>query len=218
MTKTLAVALLTALAVLPAGAQEIELDPQCRLSAKLVNKAIESNSTAGLNEVGLACFCKYNTAANSACGKSRAAAAPKETDPVKLCAQNKAAYEGSASDREDLVSNPQNFTASKPPRGWAGNEYQGWVDSNRSIGMLKLSALREQLQQLNDFEALNKEYVRSCTAALDFANGSFKPKMLTLSPLGGRAFEDNWASKKNELAADLRRIQTAVANLSAVVN
>ena len=219
MKPAIIAALFALLHALPAAADEIELDPQCRLAAKLVNQAIAANNAAGLNGVGLACFCKYNTAANDACGKKTATGKKeKETDPVKLCKQSKTDYEAALGDIKDLVSNPNGYTSSKPPRGWAGNEYSAWVENNRAIGMLKISSLREQLQQLKDYEALNGDYAKNCAAAIDFANGSFKPKMMTLSALGGGAFEDAWPAKKTELAGELKQISKAIENLSGVVN
>lgn len=194
---------------------DINLDSECKLAAKLVNAAISRQDPAGLNSVGLSCFCKYNAAAHSACDKKAGSkgAAAKETDPVKLCQQLKAQHEGSADAVKDLVSNPRNSYL-LPTGGWTGGGFAAWVDGKRQIGMPVLKDMKDNLAQLQELEALNQDYAQSCDAALAAANDSTFKKWIMLRPLGGGEFEVAWPGRKAQLASERAKIQAAIKNIS----
>lgn len=218
-TATLA-ALLALLLTASASAGEsddINLDSQCNLAARMVNAAIGRQDPGGLNEVGMTCFCRYNPGSHPACEKASAKdGMPAETDPVKLCQQFKSQYENSSGDVADLVSNPRND--SRVPRGgWAGGGYQSWVAEQREWGRFNPNDLNEKLNQLQGFESLYRDYSKNCDRALMAANDSTFKKWLILRPLGGSDFEVAWPGKKSQLASELKKILAAIGNLRGVL-
>lgn len=146
-----------------------------------------------------------------------AAVAAQDNGPVAICLRSRSQYEGAQEsyDVKRLVSNPDN-TPLVPTGGWRGAAASQWVQDRRSMGMLDKNALAADLTTLQESEALNQKVARSCEAALQAAYGSnFLTRRSMLKQLGGDEFENNWPSKKVLLGAELRSIQTAIANLKS---